>query len=77
MHQSVSQNLTEQVGERAPIIEAIDIHKEYDTGTISAQALKGVRLHIQRGDIWTTATRLTITKLVMSLPSETSPLGGP
>src|SRR5215467_12344497 len=51
MHQSVSQNLAEQVGERAPIIEAIAIHKEYDTGTLSVQALKGVSLHIQRGEV--------------------------
>src|SRR5215471_7377895 len=51
MHQSVSQNPAEQVGERAPIIEAIAIHKEYDTGTISVQALKGVSLHIQRGEV--------------------------
>ena len=51
MHQSVSQNLAEQVGERAPIIEAIAIHKEYDTGTLSVQALNGVSLHIQRGEV--------------------------
>src|SRR5262249_13962506 len=34
-----------------PIIEAIDIHKQYDTGTFSVQALKGVSLHIQRGEV--------------------------
>ena len=51
MHQSVSQNPAEQVGERAPIIEAIDIHKEYDTGTFSVQALNGVSLHIQHGEV--------------------------
>ena len=51
MHPSVSQNPTEQVGERAPIIEAIAIHKKYDTGTLSVQALGGVSLHIQRGEV--------------------------
>ena len=33
------------------IIEAIDVHKDYETGTLSVQALKGVNLHIQRGEV--------------------------
>src|SRR5215831_1171089 len=51
MHQKVTQNLAEQVGEHAPIAEAIDIHKEYDTGTVSVQALKGVSIQIHRGEV--------------------------
>jgi len=33
------------------IIEAIDVHKDYDTGKLKVQALKGVSLHIQRGEV--------------------------
>ncbi len=33
------------------IIEAIDIYKNYETGTLNVQALKGVSLHIQRGEV--------------------------
>lgn len=36
---------------QVPIIEAIDVHKEYGTGTVSVQALRGVNLHIQRGEV--------------------------
>lgn len=34
-----------------PIIEAIDIYKDYDTGKLKVQALKGISLHIQRGEV--------------------------
>lgn len=33
------------------IIEAIDIRKEYATGTVNVQALKGVNLQIARGEV--------------------------
>ncbi len=33
------------------IIEAIDVHKDYETGTLKVQALREVRLHIQRGEV--------------------------
>ncbi|HEX3643369.1 MAG TPA: ABC transporter ATP-binding protein [Ktedonobacteraceae bacterium] len=33
------------------IIEAINVRKEYDTGRVKVQALKGVDLHIQRGEV--------------------------
>ena len=45
------QKLAEQGEGDVPIIEAIDIHKEYDTSTVSVQALKGVNLRIQRGEV--------------------------
>jgi len=39
-------------GERqATIIEAIEIYKDYDTGTLQVQALKGVSLCIQHGEV--------------------------
>ena len=36
---------------REIIIEAIDLHKDYATGTVHVQALKGVNLQIARGDV--------------------------
>jgi putative ABC transport system ATP-binding protein len=33
------------------VIEATDVHKVYNTGAVSVQALKGVQLHIQRGEV--------------------------
>jgi putative ABC transport system ATP-binding protein len=41
-------NKTEQ---NDSIIQAIDVHKTYDTGKLKVQALKGVSLHIRRGEI--------------------------
>lgn len=38
-------------GRREIIIEAIDIRKEYATGTVNVQALKGVSLQIARGEV--------------------------
>jgi putative ABC transport system ATP-binding protein len=51
MQQPVPQHPAEQVKSSVPIIEAIDVHKEYNTGTVNVQALKGVSLHIQRGEV--------------------------
>jgi putative ABC transport system ATP-binding protein len=33
------------------IVQALDLHKTYDTGKLKVQALKGVSLHIQRGEV--------------------------
>jgi putative ABC transport system ATP-binding protein len=33
------------------IVQALDLHKTYDTGKLKVQALKGVNLHIQRGEV--------------------------
>src|SRR5258708_37839016 len=33
------------------IIEAINVRKEYNTNRVKVQALKGVDLHIQRGEV--------------------------
>lgn len=33
------------------IIEAIDVHKDYDTGKLKVQALRGVSLRIRRGEV--------------------------
>ena len=41
-------NKTEQ---NDSIIQAIDVHKTYDMGKLTVQALKGVSLHIRRGEI--------------------------
>ncbi|HZO76301.1 MAG TPA: ABC transporter ATP-binding protein [Ktedonobacteraceae bacterium] len=51
MQQPVPQSPAAQVGERAPIIEAIAIHKEYDTGGARVQALGGVNLRIKPGEV--------------------------
>ena len=34
-----------------PIIEAIDLHKDYDMSKLKVQALKGVSIQIQRGEV--------------------------
>ncbi len=39
------------VDEHKILIEAIDVRKEYATGTVNVQALKGVNLQITRGEI--------------------------
>jgi putative ABC transport system ATP-binding protein len=44
-------SLSQQGEHQATMIEAIDIYKEYDTGTLQVQALKGVSLQIQRGEV--------------------------
>src|SRR5215469_8019715 len=41
----------EQGEGRVPLIEACDVYKEYDTGAVNVQALKGVDLEIQRGEV--------------------------
>jgi len=41
-------NKTEQ---NDSIIQAIDVHKTYDTGKLTVTALKGASLHIRRGEI--------------------------
>lgn len=33
------------------IIEAVNVGKEYNTGRVKVQALKGINLHIQRGEV--------------------------
>ena len=38
-------------GQRATIIEAVDVRKEYVTGRLNVQALKGVNLRITRGEV--------------------------
>ena len=43
--------LLEQGEQHATIIEAIDIYKDYDTGQLKVQALKGVSLRIERGEV--------------------------
>jgi ABC-type lipoprotein export system ATPase subunit len=44
-------SLLEQADARESLIEATEVHKTYDTGKLTVQALKGVSLHIQRGEI--------------------------
>src|SRR5215475_6794967 len=51
MQPLVPQHSAEQGEGRVPLIEAIDVHKEYDTGAVHVQALKGVSLQIQRGEV--------------------------
>src|SRR6266699_1630740 len=51
MQQSLPYHRTLPVENSDSIIEAIDVHKDYDTGKLKVQALKGVNLHIQRGEV--------------------------
>lgn len=44
-------SLFEQPDARESLIEATEVHKTYDTGKHQVQALKGVSLHIQRGEV--------------------------
>src|SRR5258708_3009046 len=37
--------------ENGLIIEANDVYKDYELGKMKIQGLKGVRLHIQRGEV--------------------------
>ena len=41
----------EPIPTRGMLIEAMDLRKDYITGTLNVQALKGVSLHIQRGEV--------------------------
>ena len=45
------EQLSSRDEEREIIIEALDVHKEYNTGTLKVHALKGVSLCIKHGDI--------------------------
>jgi putative ABC transport system ATP-binding protein len=49
-HRSPAQ-LFQPEEERATIIEAVDVRKEYVTGRLNVQALKGVNLRITRGEV--------------------------
>ena len=51
MQPFVPQHSAEQGEGRVPLIEACDVHKEYNTGTLHVQALKGVSLEVQRGEV--------------------------
>src|SRR6266852_2391078 len=51
MKQSMPHDLTLLRESSASIIEAIDVRKDYDTGKLKVQALRGVSLHIQRGEV--------------------------
>jgi putative ABC transport system ATP-binding protein len=51
MQQSLPLHLTLPAKSSDAIIEAIDVHKDYDTGKLKVQALKGVSLRIQRGEV--------------------------
>lgn len=51
MKQPIFQNQHLPTENSGSIIEAIDVHKEYETGKLKVQALKGVHLQIQRGEV--------------------------
>src|SRR5215472_3542068 len=51
MQQSLPLHLSQPAKSRDAIIEAVDLHKDYDTGKLKVQALKGVSLRIRRGEI--------------------------
>jgi putative ABC transport system ATP-binding protein len=51
MKPSVTQNQPLPGARSDSIIEAIDVHKDYATGALKVQALKGVSLQIQRGEV--------------------------
>ena len=38
-------------GHSETIIDARDIHKTYDTGRVKVHALRGVELHVRRGEM--------------------------
>jgi len=51
MQQSLAYHRELPVESIGSIIEAIDVHKDYDTGRLKVQALKGVSLRIRRGEV--------------------------
>jgi len=51
MQQSLPLHLAQPAKNSDSIIEAIDVHKDYDTGKLKVQALKGVNLRIRRGEV--------------------------
>src|SRR5215472_2138790 len=51
MQQSLPLHLSQPAKSRDAIIEAVDLHKDYDTGKLKVQALKGVSLRIRRGEV--------------------------
>src|SRR5215469_7797391 len=51
MQQSLPLHLSQPAKSRDAIIEAVDLHKDYDTGKLKVQALKGVSLYIRRGEV--------------------------
>ncbi len=51
MQQSLPYHRALPVESIGSIIEAIDVHKDYDTGKLKVQALKGVSLRIRRGEV--------------------------
>ena len=51
MQQSLPYHRALPVESIGSIIEAIDVHKDYDTGKLKVQALRGVSLRIRRGEV--------------------------
>jgi putative ABC transport system ATP-binding protein len=51
MKQSVFQSQHLPTENRGSLIEAIDVHKDYETGKLKVQALKGVHVQIQHGEV--------------------------
>jgi putative ABC transport system ATP-binding protein len=51
MQQSLSLHQALPAKSGDTIVEAIDIHKDYDTAKLKVQALKGVSLRIRRGEV--------------------------
>ncbi len=51
MQQSIPYHRAMSVESIGSIIEAIDVHKDYDTGKLKVQALRGVSLRIRRGEV--------------------------
>src|SRR5712692_2568717 len=51
MQQSLPYHRALPVESIGSIIEAIDVHKDYDTGKLKVEALKGVSLRIRRGEV--------------------------
>src|SRR6266702_2585892 len=51
MQQSLPLHLSQPAKSSDAIIEAIDVHKDYDTGKLKVQALKGVSLRFRRGEV--------------------------
>ncbi|GHO72187.1 hypothetical protein KSC_110790 [Ktedonobacter sp. SOSP1-52] len=43
--------MSSERGQEDIVIEAIDIHKHYDTGQVVVKALQGVTLRTQRGEV--------------------------
>ncbi len=51
MQQSIPYHRAMSVESIGSIIEAIDVRKDYDTGKLKVQALRGVSLRIRRGEV--------------------------